>query len=132
MRAEAEKHTLCSERVRGDDGQTVVAPAALAVVHHVGGRGLAARSQRDHSAGNTVDGGYRGINARNYGTGALTITVNEDVTGDASDGILALSIGSQIAVTVGSTGSVTSTGVVPGAFAVEIEGGPGTLEWPAR
>jgi hypothetical protein len=40
------------------------------------------------SAGTTVSGGFRGINARNYGTGALTVTVNGDVTSDSFEASL--------------------------------------------
>src|SRR4051794_31535406 len=38
-----------------------------------------------------VSGGYRGIKAKNYGTGALTITATGTVTGTSGDGINARS-----------------------------------------
>ena len=60
------------------------------------------------AAGTTVRGGNFGINARNFGTGALTITASGDVTGTIGSGIYAHNLGSgPIAITVAATGTVS-------------------------
>jgi hypothetical protein len=53
-------------------------------------------------AGSTVSGKY-GIEARNNGSGALTITANGNVTGDTTDGIFAKNY-------AGATGRMVTTG----------------------
>ena len=59
-----------------------------------------------------VTGGYRGIEARNYGTGALTIVANGDVEGTTDTGILAYSQTTAIDITVGAGATVAGdTGV---------------------
>ena len=78
--------------------------------------------------GSTVKGGYYGISAVNFGTGALAVTVNGDVAGTNADGIFAYNFYSgPIAITVGAKGRVTSNGVTPGDFAIDIYGGPATV-----
>jgi uncharacterized protein with beta-barrel porin domain len=71
----------------------------------------------------TVSGGNTGIDAVNFGTGALTITANGDVTGTSGDGIFARSAGGPLAITVAATSAVTSTG----AFAIETNGAAATV-----
>jgi hypothetical protein len=71
-------------------------------------------------AGTTVTGGTLGIYSRNYGSGALTITANGDVTGTASAGIVALNGSS----TVKPTGDLTvntyaGTTVTGGTFGID-------------
>lgn len=74
-------------------------------------------------ADSTVTGGQRGINARNYGGGAVSITANGDVTGTARDGILIFSTSGPVSVAVASGVSVTSTGVGADEFAIQTSGG---------
>jgi fibronectin-binding autotransporter adhesin len=79
-------------------------------------------------AGAAVIGGTLGIEARNYGSGALSITANGDVTGGTGDGIYALhAAGGPVAVTVGALGAVTSNGADADDFAIDIQGGPGAV-----
>tara|TARA_R110000868_G_scaffold4155_43_gene25646 strand:+ start:12107 stop:14470 length:2364 start_codon:yes stop_codon:yes gene_type:complete len=99
---------------------------------------------------NNVSGGYHGIHAENYGTGALTITATGTVTGDNSTAILAINsdygdttdltiqannvsgaYDGVVAINFGSgTTSVTTTGLVTagytdGIFAVDAGNGTG-------
>ena len=57
--------------------------------------------------GSHVTGGYTGINAENYGTGALSITANGDVTGTGFFGIYARNSATNLAITTGSGSNVT-------------------------
>src|SRR5262249_16227544 len=52
--------------------------------------------------GTNVTGGLNGIFARNYGSGALTITANGDVTGTNNAGIFARNDGTDLTVTTGA------------------------------
>ncbi|WP_157676260.1 autotransporter outer membrane beta-barrel domain-containing protein [Afipia sp. GAS231] len=74
-------------------------------------------------AGTTVSGGTDGIVARNYGSGALTITANGDVTGTSGRGIAALHGGTALSVTIGAGTTVSggSDGIYASSF------GSGTL-----
>jgi uncharacterized protein with beta-barrel porin domain len=73
------------------------------------------------AAGTTVSGATYGINARNFGTGALTITANGNVT--AATGIRAASGGIPIGITVSATGTVTGSA----GTAIATSGGPATV-----
>jgi outer membrane autotransporter protein len=75
-------------------------------------------------AGTTVAGDSYGIDARNYGSGTLSITANGDVSGANDAGVYARNdAGGPINITVGATSTVSSTS----AFALDIAGGPGTV-----
>ena len=77
--------------------------------------------------GTSVKGGFYGIDAKSFGSGALDIIANGDVTGGL-DGISAYSKGGgPIAVTVGSESTVTSNGTDAGDFAIDIRGAPGNV-----
>ena len=62
-------------------------------------------------AGTTVIGAYIGIGGRNFGTGALTITANGDVTatGAGSSGISVTNYGTNLSVTVGAGATVSGS-----------------------
>ena len=77
----------------------------------------------------TVLGGIAGIDARNYGSGALEITSNGDITGTVYTGILALNNGgTDVKVTTG----VGST-VLAGAYGITAwTGGVGAVEITAN
>jgi len=78
--------------------------------------------------GTTVSGDEDGIDARNYGSGALSVTANGDVIGTNGDGIYARhGTGGPIAVTVGALGAVTSSGAGADDFAIDIVGGLATV-----
>jgi len=83
------------------------------------------RSRRP--AGTTVSGGANGIEARNSGSGALTITVNGDVIGTSNAGIYAGTGGTPAYVTVAAGASVTSNGTGAFSYGMQITGGPGTV-----
>ncbi len=79
------------------------------------------------AAGTTgVSGSSNGINARNYGTGALTITANGDVTGTTGFGIYARNLnvtgGANVTVTTAAGTAVSGT---TGIFALNF--GTGAL-----
>jgi hypothetical protein len=78
-------------------------------------------------AGTTVTGGVFGINAQNYGTGALNVTANGDVAGTLSAGIYARDFGggTDLSVTTGIGTTVTSGGT--GIFAKSLVGSTGAL-----
>jgi uncharacterized protein with beta-barrel porin domain len=78
-------------------------------------------------AGTTVSGSTYGIYARNNGTGALTVNANGNVTGITGNGIEARSTIGPIAITVGTTGNVTSNGTGPTNFAIDTRGAPATV-----
>ena len=66
----------------------------------------------------TVSGGSIGISADNFGTGALTITANGNVTGITRSGIFALNYGAALSLTTGaggitqiSTTAITTSGL---------------------
>ena len=66
-------------------------------------------------AGSSVTGGTLGIYARNYGSGALTVTADGDVTGTNGTGINARNFnGTDLGVTTGAGTTVTggSNGIV--------------------
>ena len=58
-----------------------------------------------------VTGGIFGINASNYGSGALTVTADGDVTGTINTGISALNsnYGADLSVTTGAITAATAT-----------------------
>ena len=67
-------------------------------------------------AGTTVTGGFAGFFARDFGSGALDVTANGDVTGINRYGIIAQNFhGTNLSVTTGP--GTTVTGVVAGIFA---------------
>jgi uncharacterized protein with beta-barrel porin domain len=75
------------------------------------------------AAGTTVSGGSNGIYARNFGTGALTITANGDITGSHGDGIHAFNYGYGTGGLSVSTGAHTTiSGGVNGIHALNYEG----------
>ena len=55
----------------------------------------------------SVLGGQQGIRARNYGTGALTVTADGDVEGTSDTGIYARNYGTDLGVTTGADTTVT-------------------------
>ncbi|MBR1230631.1 autotransporter domain-containing protein [Bradyrhizobium sp. AUGA SZCCT0182] len=61
-------------------------------------------------AGTTVSGGSNGVSAYNYGTGALTVTANGDVTGTGGRGIYALSFAPGTGVSVTTAAGTTVSG----------------------
>lgn len=66
--------------------------------------------------GSTITGEHNGIDARNLGTGDLTITTNGDVTGDKFDAIYAVNSGDALSVTVNAQSVVKGFGYGIGAF----------------
>ncbi|MBR1209057.1 autotransporter domain-containing protein [Bradyrhizobium sp. JYMT SZCCT0180] len=68
-------------------------------------------------AGTTVSGSTNGIFAQNYGTGALTITANGDVTGTNGNGIYARNSGTGTALSVTSSAGTTVSGATLGIYA---------------
>jgi outer membrane autotransporter protein len=58
---------------------------------------------------NNATGGYDGIHARNYGTGALSVTSTGTATGTTFDGIYAFQSGNGTSLTI-TTGGVTTGG----------------------
>ena len=77
-------------------------------------------------AGTTVTGGDSGIYARNYGSGALTVTANGDVTGTNRWGILARNRnGTDLTVTTGVNTTVTGGRI--GIFGHNYGGGALTI-----
>ena len=73
-----------------------------------------------------VSGGTNGIDARNSGSGALTITSSGDVTGTAGGGIFADSVaGGPINLNVGAASTVTSDAAA--GFAINVSAGPGDV-----
>jgi hypothetical protein len=80
-------------------------------------------------AGTTVTGRSYGIVAnKRYGSGALDITANGDVTGTTNDGIYARhGAAGPIDITVGPGSTVTSNGAGSDDFAIDIEDGPGNV-----
>ena len=77
-------------------------------------------------AGTTVTGGDSGIYARNYGSGALTVTANRDVTGTNRWGILARNRnGTDLTVTTGVNTTVTGGRI--GIFGHNYGGGALTI-----
>jgi outer membrane autotransporter protein len=79
-------------------------------------------------AGTTVMGAANGIEARNYGSGATTVTADGDVTGTTRLGIYALNFGTDLSVTTGT--GTTVTGGNWGIFAENL--GSGTLDLTAN
>ena len=59
--------------------------------------------------GTAVTGRRDGIFARNYGSGALSVTANGDVTGTTSFGIYARNSGSDLDVTTGAGTTVAGS-----------------------
>ena len=83
-----------------------------------------------------VSGGFFGVRAFSYGSGALTITANGDVTGQTNDGIYACHGiafltcgpgGAPITITVGAASTVTTNGAGADDFAIDIVGDPGNV-----
>jgi outer membrane autotransporter protein len=63
-------------------------------------------------AGTAVSGGFFGIRAANYGSGALTITVNGDVTGTNATGVAAINYyGTGLIVTTGAGTTVSGEAI---------------------
>jgi uncharacterized protein with beta-barrel porin domain len=102
------------------------------------------------AAGTTVSGGTNGAYVRNYGTGALSITANGNITGTTGNGIYTTNDGTTLTVTVGagatvsgntdginarSNGSgafavtVAATGTVSGTsgYGIQVRSGPATV-----
>lgn len=65
--------------------------------------------------GSAITGEHNGIDARNYGSGDLTITTNGEVTGDKFDAIYAVNSGDALSVTVNAQSVVKGFGYGIGA-----------------
>ncbi|MGE0007797.1 MAG: autotransporter domain-containing protein [Parvibaculaceae bacterium] len=66
--------------------------------------------------GSAVSGEHNGIDARNYGSGDLTITTGGDVTGNEFDAIFAINNGNDLSVTVEARSVVDGAGNGIGAY----------------
>jgi autotransporter-associated beta strand protein len=78
-------------------------------------------------AGTTVAGGFFGVRAFNYGSGALAIAVNGDVTGTTplATGIAALNYGTSLTVTTGAGTTISGKGI--GLSAINVGSGALTI-----
>jgi len=74
-------------------------------------------------AGTTMQGGNRGIDALNYGNGALSVTANGNVTGNTSDGIKANNRGNGTSVTIQTGAGTTVQGDDVGVYGYNLGSG---------